>query len=220
MSWRTSRNAADSTGARLPTRETREDKLLVDAARDNDYATVAMLLKDGTASVEAGQASGYTALGLACNRGHIEVVRLLLDAKACPDTPICDNGATPLMVAVVWNRSEAVKLLLQHRAQLHCQGWAGTYKESTALGMARQHNRRVMIDLLVAERARRRLLHLGRLARLAGFFLRGLLDLYADVVERRYQPGGEGAVIASVEFASLSSRLEQDEQEQDEQPRL
>ena len=51
-----------------------------------------------------GLLSGYTALGLAANRGHTEVAAVLLSRRANPDTPICVNDATPLMIAVVWDR--------------------------------------------------------------------------------------------------------------------
>ena len=116
--WRTSKSAADSTGNRLP-EEPWSARVLVDAVREGNLASVARQLEEQqyppAVLTRLGYATGYTALGLACNRGHAEVAELLLARRACPDQPICEAGATPLMICVLWDRVAILELLLSHR---------------------------------------------------------------------------------------------------------
>ena len=119
--WRTSKSAADSSGNRLP-EDSHVARILVQAARDGDAAAVRRQLDEqswprGVLS-RLGFTSGYTALGLACNRGHFAVAELLLQRGASPNCPICENGATPLMIAVVWDRLDMIALLLRHGASV------------------------------------------------------------------------------------------------------
>jgi len=187
--------AADSTGNRLP-EESALGRQLVQAARDRDHYEVKRLLNAG-APPEAGWVSGYTALGLAANRGHTEIAALLLSRRARPDTPICINDATPLMIAVVWDRRGLIRLLLQHRASLSPRGTSGTYRGCTALDVAHQRGRHEAAALLSRERALRRLEKLRRVAPLVGRAAAALLDLFAAV---HFRPGGEGAVRAAERF--------------------
>lgn len=187
--------AADSSGNRLP-EDTRLDRQLVEAARDGELSEVARALDMG-ASPEAGQATGYTALGLAVNRGHTEVVELLLRRRASPNTPICANNATPLMIAVVWDRRDSIALLLASGCDLSARGSSGSYRDSTALDVARQRGRAAAAAQITHERATRHLRRLRRMARHAGRFACALLELYTDL---RFRPGGEGARQASAHF--------------------
>ena len=79
--WRTSKSAADSTGNRMP-EESFAARMLVDAARDGNFAAVTRLLKEQNwppqVLTRMGHASGYTALGLACNRGHERIAEVTL----------------------------------------------------------------------------------------------------------------------------------------------
>jgi|EP00966_Prymnesium_polylepis_P148505 ankyrin repeat protein len=199
--WTTSSKAADSSGNRLP-EDSRLNRALVEAARDGDAACVERLLNSG-ASPEAGQTSGYTSLGLAVNRGHTDVVELLLARKASPDTPICVNDATPLMISVVWDRRDVMTLLLAHGCSLEPKGTSGSYRNCTALDVARQRGRSAAADIIVRERARRRLNQLRRLSPLVGRFARALNDLYNDI---HYRPGGVGEQLARIDFENASSR--------------
>ena len=201
ITWRTTKFAADSTGARLTARESGINKELVHAARDNDLDTVSRLLDEG-ASANAGQESGYTALGIACNRGHTHIAKLLLERGAYPDTRICDNGGTPLMVAVMWNNLEAISLLLQYNASLDKEGFAGTYRGKNALAIAVEHRRSEAAKLLVRGRAWSRWRRLKKLVPHAGRFLLALRDVFNEV---HFRPGGVGALLASEEFRLLSS---------------
>lgn len=72
---------------------------LQDAARKGDAATVKKLLDDGV-DVNTKFRYGTTALFFACDHGHVDVVRVLLDKGA--DLTLKDSfyGFTPLMLAV------------------------------------------------------------------------------------------------------------------------
>ena len=185
--WRTTKSAADSSGGRLP-EDSRLNRFLVESARDGDYASVERLL-NARASPEAGQVSGYTALGLAVNRGHVAVIDLLLRRGASPDTPITVNDATPLMISVVWDRRAVLKQLLAHGCSIEARGTAGSYRGCTALDVARQRGRTAAAELITRERASRRLRRLARCAPAAGRFALALGELFVEV---HYRPGGEG----------------------------
>jgi hypothetical protein len=173
---------------------------LVEASRDGHLDEVARLLKEG-ASPNAGQTNGYTALGLAANRGHAPVVELLLQSRASPDARICENGATPLMIAVVWNQLEIIGLLLSHSANLAHTGTAGSYRNSTALDIARERGREAAATLIIRERTRRRLGRIRRHALVVGNVCRSLLELFTEV---HFRPGGSGAQTARIEFLELA----------------
>ena len=196
--WRTCSSAADSTGNRLP-EDGRLGRLMVEAARDGRADEVERLL-DAGASPESGQASGYTALGLAANRGHYEVAELLLRRRASPDMPICTNDVTPLMVSCIWGRTDMVALLIDHRCSLDVKGLAGSYRDRTPLDVARSSSSpsaKAVTALLVRERAVRHWRRLARIAPLAGVFALALRELHSHV---HYRPGAAGAVEAQRSF--------------------
>ena len=171
--------AADSSGNRLP-EDGPLNRALCEAARDGDALEVERLL-DAGASPESGQASGYTSLGLAVNRGHTDVVELLLRRRASPDTPICVNDATPLMISVVWDRRDVLSLLLAHGCSLDKQGTSGSYRDQTALDIALQRGRIMAHEMLTRERALRRLRRLSRLVPAVGRFAGALMEIYTEV---------------------------------------
>ena len=61
-----------------------------------------------------------TPLNLASQKGHIEIVKLLIHHKANINTPDEDN-LTPLHNAVHYGHLEVTELLIQNNAQLNCQ---------------------------------------------------------------------------------------------------
>ena len=122
--------------------------MLVDAARDGNLDLVVQLLDAGV-KPDAGHFTGYTALGLAVNRGHESVVRALLERNADPDQSISSgDDVAPLMIAVVWNRLEMVSLLLRHGCSLEKRATGGSHRGRTALDVARERLHRKPMRLL------------------------------------------------------------------------
>jgi hypothetical protein len=84
---------------------------LHEAARRGDLATVRTLLDAGV-PVDAKSEYGATALSFACDKGHTEVVKLLLERGA--DVNVADSfyEATPVVWAASNGHAEVVKLLV------------------------------------------------------------------------------------------------------------
>ena len=79
----------------------------------------------------ASQEERHRALALACQFGHVEVVKLLLDAGEDPNryNPLgCHSHSTPLHQAVAGGRDEVVRLLIERGARLDTKDtlWQGT----------------------------------------------------------------------------------------------
>ena len=66
---------------------------------------------DGGAEVDQAKGDGKTFLFVACEHGHVDLVRLLLDKGAEVDRAT-DDGTTPLIVACEHDHVDAVGLLL------------------------------------------------------------------------------------------------------------
>src|SRR5688572_1391149 len=81
------------------------------AARKGDAAAVKAFLDKGT-DVNAKTQYGATALAYACDKGHVEVVKLLLERGADPDVRDSFYNATPMSWAAPKGFTEIVKLLL------------------------------------------------------------------------------------------------------------
>jgi len=89
-----------------------EDKQMMAAARENDTVSLEKLLKCPR-SPNTRDAEGQTPLHHAAEHGHVEPMRLLLEAGAEIDTP----SKTPLHAAVESGHLEAVRFLVQNGAQ-------------------------------------------------------------------------------------------------------
>jgi hypothetical protein len=81
------------------------------AARKGDAATVKAFLDKGV-DVNTKTRYGATALSYACDKGHTEVVRLLLERGANPDVKDTFYGATPMGWAAPKGFTEIVGLLI------------------------------------------------------------------------------------------------------------
>lgn len=86
---------------------------LLDAASMGETDEVAALINEG-AEVDAADTEGTTALLYAAYNMDPEMIRLLLDAGADPNT--MDNYSTPLMTAVSYEDRESAALLVEYGA--------------------------------------------------------------------------------------------------------
>ena len=95
------------SGATFPS-----DVPLIDAARQGDAAAVESLLKQGT-NPNTAAGDGMTALHWAAERGHQEVVELLISSGAVVDTKTRIGKYTPLHLASRSGHGGATRLLLK-----------------------------------------------------------------------------------------------------------
>ena len=86
------------------------------AARKGDTAAVKAFLDKGV-DVNAKTNYGATALSYACDKGHVEIVKLLLERGANPNQKDTFYGEVPMGWALVKGHAEVVKLLLEHGAE-------------------------------------------------------------------------------------------------------
>ena len=92
------------------------DKQMKSAARGNDTVGLQKLLK-GPRSPNARDAEGKSLLYHAADQGHVEPMRLLLEAGAEIDAPSRELQTAPLHMAAVGGHLEAVRFLVQSGAQ-------------------------------------------------------------------------------------------------------
>ncbi|MEO5795274.1 MAG: ankyrin repeat domain-containing protein [Rhodoferax sp.] len=95
--------------------------------------------------------TGWTPLHYAASRGHLDVIRLLLDNYAFIDAA-SPNGTTPLMMAAQYGSDDAVKLLLDEGADPLLKN----QKNLTAIDFAQKADRPATVELVSnAVRARK-----------------------------------------------------------------
>ncbi len=92
-----------------------DEQKLWDAATNGDLATVKQIVEAG-ADVNAATQYGNTALSYASNRGHMEIVRYLLDKGATINTKDKFYDASPISWALYSKHFEVVALLLERGA--------------------------------------------------------------------------------------------------------
>lgn len=121
---------------------------LARAAGDGDVAAVARLLSDG-AEVDGLGGDGRSALDLAVHAGHVEVVRVLLEAGADSQQRAGTYGeVTPLCLAAMFGYVAVAELLLDAGAAAGAQGRLNSpplVLAATAMG----HGHPQMVDLLL-----------------------------------------------------------------------
>ncbi len=108
------------------------------AARKGDIEKVKAMLAQG---IDVNTRSKYnaTALSFACDRGNVELVRLLLEKGADPNATDSFYGATPIVWAAQKGNVQIVKMLLEKGA---------TGKEQVVIGSAREGNAEMVKMLL------------------------------------------------------------------------
>lgn len=89
--------------------------------------------------------TGWTALHYASTRGHLEIIRLLLDKYAYIDAE-SPNGTTPLMMAAFYGTPSAVKLLLESGADPSLKNIQGL----SAIDFANRANRADAAEVIAA----------------------------------------------------------------------
>ena len=117
--------------------ERQED--LVDAARRGDLQTVKQLVADGV-DVNSTSSFKITPLWQATSKGHLDVIRHLLEAGADPNIRDEVWLVTPLMLT---NQNEIVSLLVKHgakgaNAKLRLAAFSGSIKLVRAIGDAKR----------------------------------------------------------------------------------
>ncbi|MCK9462189.1 MAG: ankyrin repeat domain-containing protein [Proteobacteria bacterium] len=90
------------------------------AARGGMDAFVKELLRRGAAP-DAGDGWGYTPPPAAAKPGHTSTMGLLLAAGAAPSPRAANDGFTPLHLAVIDRRVEAVRVLIDAKADLEAR---------------------------------------------------------------------------------------------------
>jgi ankyrin repeat protein len=114
------------------------------------HENVARLLVVQGAATEARDAYGRTPLHIAAREGHLGAARLLLANGADVNARAATNRLTPLHQAILNNKIEMVKLLLDYRADLE----AATQNGGTALFIAASGGSIEAISLLAARGAK------------------------------------------------------------------
>jgi len=92
------------------------EQALWDAARRGDLAAIEKLRAAGSVDLDAATKYGATALSYACDKGHVEVVRFLIENGADLDHKDDFYGFTPIDWALFNEHVAVVKLLLQKGA--------------------------------------------------------------------------------------------------------
>lgn len=87
--------------------------------------------------------TGWTPLHYAATGGHVEIIKLLLEASAYIDAE-SPNGSTPLMMAAMYGTAEAAKLLMEEGADPSLKNEKGL----TAIDFAQQANRKDLAEAI------------------------------------------------------------------------
>lgn len=121
---------------------------LLEAARVGDTAALERLLGAGV-DVNAEDTNGKTASMHGAQRGHAEVVRLLIAAPGMKINKANDAGMTALMFAAHKGHTEVVRLLKTARGiDLQKKGKTGICKGKNAFDLATANSKQAAADLL------------------------------------------------------------------------
>uniref|UniRef100_A0A1X7SQE0 Uncharacterized protein n=1 Tax=Amphimedon queenslandica TaxID=400682 RepID=A0A1X7SQE0_AMPQE len=122
------------------------ERALLEAVTAGNNEAVEFLLQLETVNIDHTNEEGRTALMLACERGHEDIVHSLLSAGA--DVNIQDNeGWTALMIASKCNHISIIHMLLQANANPHLK----TSDGSNAVMIASYHGNYEVVELLISK---------------------------------------------------------------------
>ncbi|KAK0414596.1 hypothetical protein QR680_011518 [Steinernema hermaphroditum] len=128
--------------------ERTKDTALSMAAAAGHEEIVSILVK-ANANIEHRNGGDYTPLALAASGGHVNVMETLITAGAHVDAMTESKmRITPLMMAAMNGKEEAVKRLLQYGADMHVQIEGN---KNTALQLAAAKGRTGVVKLLLEE---------------------------------------------------------------------
>jgi len=141
QSFRAAHQLAEWPKTRVEARNTADESPLMLAALHGELALCqALIQRDADVNKP-----GWTPLHYAATNGHVDVMRLLLQAHAYIDSA-SPNGTTPLMMAAHYGNASAVKLLLEEGADVLLKNQQGL----TALDFAHTANRTDSVAILTA----------------------------------------------------------------------
>lgn len=108
-----------------PAKEVPEvDRNVFKLAANGDVAAVRRLSSQGGFDVDARDITGFTALTWAARNGHVEMMKLLLDAGASIEAT-SPGGMRPAHHACNYSREDALLLLIQRGADMNVADDAG-----------------------------------------------------------------------------------------------
>ena len=128
------------------------DKAILKAAKHGDVGVLRQLIASDRALLAARDSDGGTPLHCAAWKGHVEAVRLLLDAGADVHAKSTNDhyGDTPLHAAAHGNHKDVVALLIARGANVNAKNPAGR----TPLAETTWHKATAAAKLLVAAGAK------------------------------------------------------------------
>ena len=114
------------------------------------YKELVATLLAHKANVNARDSIGETALVWAIDKKHREIVEILLNKGADPNTTFSysqrTTGFTPLILAATLGHKEIVEMLIVHKADVTTQDNRGR----TALSLAAGHGNKEIVEMLIA----------------------------------------------------------------------
>jgi len=125
---------------------------LLAAASRNQLSTVQKLVDRGEDLNVVEGTMGHSGLHMAANRGHLDVVKLMLESKVNPDGTDY-RGYTPLSVACFCGRLSVVELLLKSRAEPNVMIQDEPHGPYTPLSLACRKGKDDVIEMLLQHSA-------------------------------------------------------------------
>lgn len=122
-------------GSESPFSNTSQHNLLVNACVRGEVNSVKYYIENG-ANPNTQDNNGHTLLGIACRNNNENMVKALIEECFANIDEKDAFGNTPLITATYHKRTNIVKYLLEHGAEVNIQGEGG----KTALSIAKTYN--------------------------------------------------------------------------------